>query len=152
MFNSKEAKKEIMEISNSNTHIAKGTQLTGNLETAGNIRIEGRITGNVICKAKVVLGDPAAVIDGNLLSQNAEIYGEVKGTVEITELLTLKASAVIHGDIITSKMVVEAGAVFNGTCKMGNAPKEIKLGENTNGKPAERPAADKFAEKSAVKQ
>ena len=144
MFNNnKETKKDIAELSNSNTHIAKGTTLVGNLETAGNMRIEGKIVGNVICKSKVVLGDPSALIEGNVLSQNAEIYGEVKGIVEIAELLTLKATAVIHGDIITNKLVVETGAIFNGTCKMGNAPKDIKIGENA--KINDRPKAEKPA-------
>ena len=54
----------------------------------------------------------------------------MKGKIEITELLVLKATAVINGDILTGKMVVEPGAVFNGTCKMGAVIKDIKIGEN----------------------
>ena len=135
MFNNKESKKELTEIAASDTtHIAKGTNLTGDVETGGNIRIEGKITGNVICKSKVVLGGGSSTIEGNILSQNAEIYGEVNGKVEISELLTLRATAVIRGDIITNKLVVESGAVFNGSCKMGVTGKEIKLTEIENGK------------------
>ena len=69
-------------------------------------------------------------VQGNILAQNADIEGEVKGKLEIAELLVLKATAVINGDIITGKMVVEPGAVFNGTCKMGAVVKDIKIGEN----------------------
>jgi cytoskeletal protein CcmA (bactofilin family) len=54
----------------------------------------------------------------------------VKGRIEVSELLVLKATAVIHGDIVAGKLVVESGAVFNGTCKMGAAVKEIKIAEN----------------------
>jgi cytoskeletal protein CcmA (bactofilin family) len=72
-------------------------------------------------------------VEGNIISQNAEIAGEVKGTVDVTEVLTLKATAVIKGDIVTGKLVVEAGAVWNGTIKMGTAPKEIKIGDAVNG-------------------
>jgi len=135
MFNNKESKKEQTEVAASDTtHVAKGTVLTGDVETGDNIRIEGKVVGNVICKSKVVLGGGTSIIEGNILSQNAEIYGEVKGKVEISELLTLRATAVIQGDIITNKLLVESGAVFNGFCKMGVTGKEIKLSESQNGK------------------
>ncbi|HEU5146387.1 MAG TPA: polymer-forming cytoskeletal protein, partial [Chryseosolibacter sp.] len=63
-------------------------------------------------------------------AQNADLEGEVKGRIEVAELLVLKATAVIHGDIVAGKLVVESGAVFNGTCKMGALIKEIKSAEN----------------------
>ena len=104
--------------------------LEGNIETYGNIRIEGKVIGNVKSKSKVALGN-ASHVAGNIVAQNADIEGEVKGKLEVSELLVLKATAVINGDIITGKLVVEPGAVFNGTCKMGAASKDIKLGEVT---------------------
>ena len=68
-------------------------------------------------------------VQGNIIAQNADIEGEVRGKIEVSELLVLKATAVINGDIITGKMVVEPGAVFNGTCKMGAVVKDIKIGD-----------------------
>jgi cytoskeletal protein CcmA (bactofilin family) len=129
MFTSKEEKRVAEEISNSSNTIGKGTYLEGNVETYGNIRIEGKVSGNVKSKSKVALG-PSSLIQGNVIAQNADLEGEVKGRIEIAELLVLKATAVIHGDIVTGKLVVEPGAVFNGTCKMGAAVKEIKIVEN----------------------
>ncbi len=121
------------------THIAKGTLLEGNIETGGSIRIEGKIVGNVKTKSKVSQGD-TSVIEGNVISQNAEIAGEVKGTVEISDLLLLKATAVVKGDIVTNKLVVESGAVWNGNCKMGAITKEIKLNDTSERKPEQQPA------------
>ena len=132
MFNNKEARKEQVELSNSSTQIMKGTTVEGNIETFGNVRVEGKILGNIKSKSKIALGD-SSYVEGNIISQNAEIAGEVKGTVDVTEVLTLKATAVIKGDIVTGKLVVEAGAVWNGTIKMGTAPKEIKIGDAVNG-------------------
>ena len=129
MFTSKEEKRVAEEISNSSNTIGKGTFLEGNVETYGNIRIEGKVSGNVKSKSKVALG-PSSFVQGNVIAQNADLEGEVKGRIEVAELLVLKATAVIHGDIVTGKLVVEPGAVFNGTCKMGAAVKEIKIGEN----------------------
>jgi cytoskeletal protein CcmA (bactofilin family) len=129
MLNSSKETKRAEEISNSSNTIGKGTFLEGNVETYGNIRIEGKVVGNIKSKSKVALGHQSHV-QGNILAQNADIEGEVKGKLEISELLVLKATAVINGDIVTGKMVVEPGAVFNGTCKMGAVVKDIKIGEN----------------------
>lgn len=129
MFNSKEEKKAAEELSNSSNNIGKGTTLEGNIETFGNIRIEGKIIGHVKSKSKIALGH-SSYIDGNIIAQNADIEGEVKGRVETSDLLVLKSTAVVHGDIITNKLIVESGAVFNGTCKMGAAVKDIKIGDN----------------------
>jgi cytoskeletal protein CcmA (bactofilin family) len=129
MFTSKEEKRVAEEISNSTNTIGKGTFLEGNVETYGNIRIEGKVTGNIKSKSKVALG-PSSQVQGNITSQNADIEGEVKGKLDVAELLVLKATAVINGDISTGKLVVEPGAVFNGSCKMGAAVKDIKITEN----------------------
>jgi len=132
MFTTKEEKKAAEEISNSSNVIGKGTVLEGNIETFGNIRIEGRVNGNIKSKSKIALGHSSHV-DGNIMAQNADIEGGVKGKIEISEMLVLKATAVVHGDISTGKLVVEPGAVFNGTCKMGATIKDIKSAENGAG-------------------
>jgi cytoskeletal protein CcmA (bactofilin family) len=129
MLTSKEQKRAADEISNSSNVIGKGTVLEGNIETFGNIRIEGKVIGNVKSKSKIALGS-SCHIEGNIHAQNADIEGEVRGKIEISELLVLKATAVIHGDISTGKLVVEPGASFNGSCKMGAAVKDIKTGDN----------------------
>ncbi len=129
MLTSKEQKREAEEISNSSNVIGKGTTLEGNIETFGNIRIEGKVRGNITSKSKVALGNGSHV-DGNITAQNADIEGEVRGKIEILEMLVLKATAAIYGDIITGKLVVEPGASFNGTCKMGAVMKDLKIGEN----------------------
>jgi cytoskeletal protein CcmA (bactofilin family) len=129
MLTSKEQKRAADEISNSSNVIGKGTILEGNIETYGNIRIEGKIIGNIKSKSKIALGNSSHV-EGNIIAQNADVEGEVKGKIDISEMLVLKSTAVINGDITTGKLVVESGAIFNGSCKMGAPIKDIKLGEN----------------------
>ena len=102
----------------SNCIIAKGTIIEGNLRSNGNIRIEGKIVGDVITDAKVSLGESSSV-EGKIAAKDAEVQGEVKGKLEITNLLTLKNSSVINGDINTTKLEIESGAVFKGKCKTG---------------------------------
>jgi len=125
MFNKADNKVAAEEVSNSNI-IGKGTTLTGDIETFGNLRIEGKLKGNVKSKSKIACGH-SSEIDGSILAQNAEVAGHVTGTVEVSETLVLKESAVVDGDIITNKLLVESGAVFNGSCKMGVKSKEIKI-------------------------
>lgn len=147
MFNKQEKKGVEEQLTTISNTIGKGTSLVGDIETFGNIRIDGKVKGNITSKSKLVLGD-SSFIDGNILAQNAEIEGEVSGCVEVTELLVLKPTARIKGDIITNKMVVEAGAEFNGSCRMGTNTKEIRITDlddaaktEINGKAQERPKA-----------
>lgn len=136
MLTSKEQKRAADEISNSSNVIGKGTSLEGNIETYGNIRIEGKVIGSVKSKSKIALGH-SCYIEGNIIAQNADIEGEVKGKLEISESLVLKATAKIHGDILTGKLVVEPGGRFNQR-KMGAVIKDIKIGDS-NGMHALRP-------------
>lgn len=120
--------KEVEELSNSSNIIGKGTIVNGSIETFGNIRVEGKVVGDIKTKSKAAFGNSSQV-DGSVLAQNAEVAGHIAGTIEVTELLVLKATASIDGDIITNKLLVESGASFNGKCKMGVKSKEIKIGK-----------------------
>ncbi len=98
--------------------IGKGTIIEGNIETVGNIRIDGKLKGNIKAQSKVALGE-GSIVEGDIQAQNAEIEGKVVGILRIQDVLILKPTAVITGDIYTAKLIVEAGAIFNGSCKMG---------------------------------
>lgn len=130
MFKNKQEMSETEVINSTNT-IGKGTVVRGDVDTFGNIRIEGKMIGDLKTKSKAVLGD-SSNLEGNIIAQNAEILGHVAGKVEVAELLVLKGTAVIDGDIVTNKLVVESGASFNGSCKMGATIKEIRIGEGKN--------------------
>jgi cytoskeletal protein CcmA (bactofilin family) len=124
----RDAKKEMLqeELGNSSNIIGKGTFLEGTLNATGHIRVEGKVSGSIQTKAKLVLGG-TSVVEGSIIAQTAEIGGQVRGTIEVSGLLTLKAAAVVDGDINTSKLVFEEGARFNGKCNMGNLLKETKV-------------------------
>ena len=137
IFGNNKQEQEEAALTQTNNMISKGTTLTGDLEAFGNIRLEGKMVGNLTSKSKVILGQTAE-LEGNVYAKNAELEGSVRGTLEITETLTLKSTAVVHGDIIYGKLVVEAGAALNGTCKMveqasnGKAPKKQLNGKSTH--------------------
>lgn len=119
MFTNKKEDSRKAEISNSANTISKETTIDGNVETTGNLRIEGKVKGNIRARSKVVLGISGEV-EGKIYAQTADIEGTVKGMVQVEGLLTLKSNAHIKGDINTGKLIMEAGAVFDGRCKMGS--------------------------------
>lgn len=97
--------------------IGVGTTINGDINSGGDLRIDGTVKGSVSSKARLVLG-PNGKIEGDIHSQNADVQGTVKGKVMVAEILFLKSTAIINGDIITNKLVVENGAEFNGNCIM----------------------------------
>ncbi len=97
--------------------IGVGSFIEGNIKTNGDIRIDGMVHGNVASKAKLVQGS-SGKIDGDIFAQNGDFQGIINGNVKIVEVLYLKSTAVVNGDIITGKLIIESGAVFNGKCQM----------------------------------
>ncbi len=99
--------------------INKGTVIVGDITTDGDIRIDGELKGNIDVKGRLVIGT-SGKIEGEISCKNTEISGVVLGKIKATELLTMKESARITGDIISAKLTVEPGSLFTGTCKMGD--------------------------------
>ena len=112
--------------------IGAGTVIEGDIRSNGDIRIDGAVYGHVISKAKVVIGT-TGLVEGDVNCQNADVSGTIKGKSTVNELLFLKSTSKLSGDIVTGKLVVEVGASFTGTCNMGPLIKDIKDAD----KPAE---------------
>ena len=112
--------------------IGNGTKIVGDINSKGDVRIDGHLTGNIITTGKFVLG-ANGIVDGNVTSENAEMEGEVKGKVNVTEMLSLKSTAKITGDILTGKLAIEPGAIFTGTCNMGAKVKNIQNAPQMDG-------------------
>lgn len=94
------------------------TNVEGTIRTNNDIRIDGSITGTLICQGKVIIGTNGNV-DGEIQCQNAVIEGHFKGNIEVSELMIVQESAKVEGDVVTDKLQVEPGAMFNVKCTMG---------------------------------
>ena len=97
--------------------ILSGTEITGDIVSDSNLLIEGEIIGNVSCSGKVFIGT-SGKIKGNLVCVNAEVDGAMDGELTIENLLALRSTARIKGDIQTLKLNIEEGAYFEGACVM----------------------------------
>ena len=100
--------------------IGQGTRITGDLISNGDFRVDGAIEGNVKVGQRLVIGGTGKIL-GNIEADSATVAGHIKGNLTVKNVLELKPSAKIDGDIITNKMVIEAGAQFNGCCTMNVA-------------------------------
>ena len=110
--------------------IGEGTSIQGDIQSNGDIRIDGSLVGNLSTQGKLVIGN-SGKITGDIQCKNAEISGGIEGKITVAELLSLKASAKLHGDIITKKLAIEPNAVFTGTCKMDSGS-AVKNGSMKN--------------------
>ena len=106
--------------------LTAGSKIVGNITADSDFRIDGLIEGEINCTGKIVIGE-AGRVKGSIVCQNAEILGLMDGKISCHQQLSLRASGKIQGDVQTKTLIVEPGAIFNGTCSMG----------------AEKPAASK---------
>jgi cytoskeletal protein CcmA (bactofilin family) len=97
--------------------ISEGTKIKGDVIANGDIRIDGELLGNISAKGRLVIG-PKGKIEGQIICNNIEISGYVKGKVTASELINMKSTSQIIGDIVAGKLSVEPGSVFSGTCVM----------------------------------
>jgi cytoskeletal protein CcmA (bactofilin family) len=123
MFNAKSKSDEIP--NGSTTIIGAGTVINGDIESSGDIRIDGTLVGNLNGKAKVLIGAEGH-IEGAVKGRNADVLGRVTGQMDIKEVLQLRGKCNIDGDIYAGKLEVEPTATFNGRCHMGANVVELK--------------------------
>jgi len=94
--------------------LGAGTTIEGDIKSTGDIRIDGTLIGSINTKGKVVIGQTGNV-DGEIVCQNADVSGTIKGKITVHELLSLKSTSKLSGDIITNKLAIEPGANFSGS-------------------------------------
>ncbi len=99
--------------------ISAGVEVTGNITTKGNIRIDGIVKGDVLAEGNLTVGATGNV-EGSLNANAIIIGGKVNGKVSSKDKLTLEAKAELIGDLVTKILVVEAGAKFDGRSRMQN--------------------------------
>lgn len=96
------------------------------LTSATDIRIDGDFEGRIKSEGKVVIGE-TAVIKGDIICRNADIWGRIDGDVVTSEILNLMSTAVFEGQVNCQKLGVENGARFNGVCRITDADAFARL-------------------------
>ena len=98
--------------------ISSDSIIKGDMDSVGDIRIDGKLIGNINCKAKIIIGQHG-IIEGNLNGNQADILGTVNGDIKMTGQLNLIGNSIINGNIHVGKLQMESTVIFNGKCVMG---------------------------------
>lgn len=125
---SKESKKTNENKVSERNIVGKNTQITGEIISEGDFRIDGTLEGTIKTNGRVIIGE-SGFIKGKVECTNADIEGKFSGELVVSNTLTVKTSANINGDVVIGKLSVEPGASFNATCSMKGALKEMKNNE-----------------------
>ena len=105
-------------ISGSTNSLVAGTRVEGTINASSDIRIDGTLKGTLDCKGRVIIG-PDGKVEGEINCQNAVIEGKFQGKLNVKELLNVRENANIQGDVVTDKLLVQPGAIYNVNCSMG---------------------------------
>jgi cytoskeletal protein CcmA (bactofilin family) len=105
-----------------NALLGRGTEFEGKLTFEGEVRIAGKFTGEIFSKDRLQI-DETAKVKAEINVGSIVVFGEIVGNVRATQLVELKASARIKGNIESPALVIERGVVFEGSCKMENLGK-----------------------------
>ncbi len=133
----KDSKPSYTEALGKTNRIVEGTIIRGEIESTTDFRLDGHLIGNFNSKGKLVLG-PSGRVTGDIVSKNVDIEGTVEGKIIAEELLNVKSTAVIKGEVTCAKLAVEPGADFTATCTMKTVSKTIDINKIDDNQPKEK--------------
>lgn len=130
MFSKKE-KQPYTDLLGKTNRIVEATQIKGDIFSAADFRLDGELIGNFTSNGKLVIG-PTGKVVGDVVCKSAEIEGVFKGKLVVAELLNLKATATVEGEVVIGKLAIEPGAIFTANCVMKTP--ETKTSDGTESK------------------
>jgi len=95
------------------TIVGTGARLEGNVVSAGNLRIDGQVKGQINADGDVVLS-PQSQVEADIRSQNVSVAGRFKGNIAVKGKAHLARGGRIDGNITSKTLVVEEGGIFHG--------------------------------------
>ncbi len=119
---------------NETSRISEGTIFKGEISTPGDLRIDGTFDGQIYAKGRVSTGKKA-IVNGNIVGENVELSGTMKGNFYVKDTLSLRAGCEITGDLHVKRLEVELDAKFNGNCRMLAEGEFDRLAAEISGKP-----------------
>jgi len=108
--------------------IGAGMRVIGDISADGVVKIEGTVVGTVRAGRQVLVGKGGEV-EGDVISREAIIGGEVRGSIRADERIEIQSTSVVHGDIAAKRLLVQEGGEINGVVRMGEAALEAETVE-----------------------
>ena len=103
--------------------IGTGMRVVGDITAEGVVKVEGIVVGTVRAGRQVLVAKGGEV-EGDIMTREAIIGGEVRGSVHAQERVELQVTSVVHGDIATRRLLVQEGGEINGVIRMGEGAGE----------------------------
>mgnify|MGYP001312749568 FL=1 len=116
--------KKYPEQAQASNRILAGTSITGDIVSDGDIRVDGKVAGSMKVTGKLVIGEHG-LVEGEVECKNAAIAGQLEGTINVVQSLSLSASAKVKGKVQVEKLAVEPGAEINGSLSMGAVMRKV---------------------------
>ena len=99
------------------TLLMEGASFQGDLDTEGDIRVDGKVSGKISCRATLIIGCDGTV-EGEVNTENMRVAGRFTGNADVAGELRLESTAAIDGDLTVAALDVEDGAKLNGRVYM----------------------------------
>lgn len=114
-----------------NAILDRGSEFDGKLTFEGTVRIDGKFKGEIVSEAKLVVGE-SGKIDANITIDSISISGQVNGDIKAKGKVEIHAPAVVRGNIEAAALVIEEGAIFEGSCSMEKMSANRKVSTSLN--------------------
>ncbi|HEU4594656.1 MAG TPA: polymer-forming cytoskeletal protein [Pyrinomonadaceae bacterium] len=118
--------------------VGKNADLTGEANFKGMLRIDGRFSGTINSEDGTLIVSAGGIVEANVEVATARINGTVNGDIKATRRVEFGRSAQVRGDIQTPSLVIEDGAIFEGSCRMSTAaaPSKVEATVEAKARPA----------------
>jgi len=120
----------------------KGTNVTGELEFAGTLRIDGNFHGSISTGDVLIIGEHA-LVHADIKVGEIEVHGQVFGSVDAKRRVEVTATGRIRGDVRTPVLITSAGGVLDGRIEMaGDRPDETTIAAHSSAQQRARQERD----------
>lgn len=111
--------------SENTTIIREDASFEGKMVFDGNVMVNGKFKGEIISVGELTVGS-GGLLEGDVQIGTINIFGEVRGNIKAKQKIVINAPAVVKGDIEAPSLVIQEGAVFEGSCAMGKAKSQAE--------------------------
>jgi len=98
--------------------VGSGTVITGEASFKSMLRVDGRFSGRISSAGGALIVGAGGQVDANIEVAVATIHGVVNGDIIASDRIELGRAAKLNGNIQTPSLMIEQGAIFEGSCKM----------------------------------
>jgi len=131
-------------------HIGKSVVIRGELSGSEDLYLDGEVEGSIELREHHLTIGPNAQVRASVNARDVVVHGQLNGNVHGTERVELKKSAVLTGDIVTQRIVIEDGATFKGSLETQREAPKAEAKRETVGAGAASGAPSGFTGTSAV--